>query len=246
MQGLAFEYSNDTNIYDYFLQSILNNPEILERNAIYFKEKCLTFNELYREARRIRYVLVDKLTKLDSRIIGVHLEPDENTIPILLAILSLDCCYLPIDPSMPEKRIEYILKDSKLKIIITNSPEEKFQNLNEDIFILNINRYDLNIHPFKDSSFLPIQEEKEKIACILYTSGSTGHPKGVCISHRNIMNRLEWQWKTFEISSEAKDIGAFKTSLNFVDHIAEIFAFILKGLPIVVIESGLLKKSLCN
>jgi acyl-coenzyme A synthetase/AMP-(fatty) acid ligase len=60
----------------------------------------------------------------------------------------------------------------------------------------------------------------ERTAIVLYTSGSSGEPKGVRLSHRIIMNRLYWQWQEFPFNEDEKCV--FKTSLTFVDSVAEV------------------------
>lgn len=79
---------------------------------------------------------------------------------------------------------------------------------------------------------------KPRLMAILYTSGSTGVPKGVQITHRMAMNRISWQWDRFPFQSG--DVGCLKTSLLFVDSISQIFATILQQVPLVVFGKKLM------
>jgi acyl-coenzyme A synthetase/AMP-(fatty) acid ligase len=243
------EYENNFNLFQYFQSKTLielSNQQNEDRAAILYQNKKISFRELNENVLIINNYLYHKLgdklaSNNDKNIIGIHLNPDEMTIPVLLAIHSLCSCYLPIDPQLPNERMEYILNDSKPLCIVTNVRNNSklmkiIENTNVELISLSdIFKDDSNKNLKEFQSIKPFSEND--LACVLYTSGSTGLPKGVCLAHFSIMNRINWQWDEFEINSQNKDIGAFKTSLNFVDHISEIFSFILKGLPIVVVNN---------
>jgi acyl-coenzyme A synthetase/AMP-(fatty) acid ligase len=247
MNGKRCNYNNEFNLYEYFCKKTLNEKQILDKSAILFRNKTISYKQLDEYVARISCLIQHETKDIQAstNVIGVHFKPDEFTIPTLMAIHRLSCSYLPIDPVMPVKVIEHIVQDAKPIGIITNLDPESlsFKDLIEklNIKIIQINALTLQEQPEFELNN-PIYDPSSN-ACIIYTSGSTGLPKGVCLSHRTIMNRLSWQWETFNLV-ENNHRGAFKTSLNFVDHIAEIFAFILKALPIVIIEEVTVKNPL--
>lgn len=75
---------------------------------------------------------------------------------------------------------------------------------------------------------------------VLYTSGSTGIPKGCRLRHCIVQNRLEWQWKRFPYS-ETEIYGIFKTALTFVDSVTEIWGPLLNGMTLVVVPKEVTK-----
>lgn len=78
------------------------------------------------------------------------------------------------------------------------------------------------------------------LGLVLYTSGSTGIPKGVRLPHRIIQNRLQWQWKKFPYS-KTENFGVFKTALTFVDSVTEIWGPLLNGMSLLVVTKEVTK-----
>ena len=238
LKGQEINWENLNNLYEYFLKNTLieDNKNDL---AVIYEDKKLTYEDLYNNIIKISNCVFKKINDKNDKqkIIGLHLSPDLHLIPIMLAIHRLSCSYVPLDHNLPFERVKYILDDAELDCIITNASDyEYLKEIKPNLPFLHIDEvlksnFDIEI----DSVIENLNRSANSIACVIYTSGSTGKPKGVCLNHKSIMNRLEWQWQEFPIV-KGVDFGIQKTSLNFVDHIAEIFAFILKGLPLLIVN----------
>lgn len=237
MEGKKEPYfDNNYNLYEYFRKVTLNDREILNKPAIFYGARRINFDQLDHWVVKLSNALAAQLKHTvelgkPGTVIGVHLTPDEYTIPVLMALHRLSLTYLPIDPCMPVKRIQYIVENSSLAAVVTNLNWTPGLTLNKNLKVLKL----AELLNGSTGDFVLCSSscyDSSQNACILYTSGSTGSPKGVCIPHQSIMNRLNWQWNEYPLDGD--DVGLFKTSLNFGDHIAEIFAFVLKGRPVVV------------
>ena len=136
--------------------------------AVIASDKTLTYDELNRLSNRIAHSLIEKgIQKGD--IVAFALPRRGYLIAVMFGILKSGAAYLPIDPKLPQERIEYILSDSKSRLFIT---EESIDELTEN----------------KDNTNPDIQISEDDICYCIYTSGSTGKPKGVTVRHKNIVN----------------------------------------------------------
>ncbi|XP_065156085.1 beta-alanyl-bioamine nonribosomal peptide synthetase ebony isoform X2 [Atheta coriaria] len=180
-------------------------------------------------------------------IIAVCMKPSDELVAILLAIWKAGCAYLPIDPTFPANRVEHILRESKPVAVIYSpdnnvQPQQQKQPQHNQLF-------DELSHKLSVASMQKAAERESKdnlkddecvkhlkddLAIVLYTSGSTGVPKGVRLPHRVLLNRLQWQFKTFPYAP-SECVGVFKTALTFVDSVSEIWGPLLNGLTVLVV-----------
>ena len=148
-------------------------------------------------------------------------------------VLKAGGAYLPIDPEYPEGRVNYILADSSVKLLITHrSITEKKSTNTETVFL--DNQYD----DFEESIVRAIHNKPSTshLAYIIYTSGSTGKPKGVAIRHRSAVNLLSLLSREYPLSNS--DRYLLKTSFVFDVSVSELFGWFLRGGILVILEKG--------
>ena len=236
-------------------------PEIGTKVALICDRLHLTFADFEWRADR----LADQLTRRLRRsanivngsgsgskdadrdlIVAVCFHPSVELLVALLAVFKSGGAYLPVDPQFPAHRVAHILNDAKPQLLLTAPAvlqQSGFDVLVGDIPVIN---YSADQDQYRDqdqddgqrqeNGSPAVFERQQELAVVLYTSGSTGTPKGVRLTHRNIIHRLCWQWKTFPY--RASEVGCFKTALTFVDSIAEIWAPLLRCVPLVVISKA--------
>ena len=227
-------YLNDKTITQLFEEQVEKTPNNI---ALVFEEKQpprfrdrLTYQELNEKANQLANYLQTTYHTQSDDIIALQLERSEWIIIGILGVLKSGAAYLPIAPDLPTSRVEYMLKDSKAKALLTDTAT--FETVKPfDISVKNIETIEYDKFSIRNSQFVI---RNSSLAYIIYTSGSTGQPKGVMIEHRNVVNFITYPIALFEITP-ADNIIQFST-YTFDTSIAEIFMGILTGASLFVID----------
>uniref|UniRef100_T1IIQ0 AMP-dependent synthetase/ligase domain-containing protein n=1 Tax=Strigamia maritima TaxID=126957 RepID=T1IIQ0_STRMM len=222
-----------------------SHPEIAHKVALTFYNNSVTFEELNHEANKLARILSDSLNNDNNReesnstnIIGVFLPPSDDLIVVLFAILKLGASYLPLDSTFSDSRFSHILADARPLAVI--STRKNSSRVSKSWNGLIIHFEDLKLQQIENELSDENLESKEMIdpnpliAAVLYTSGSTGLPKGVALSYSAILNRFKWQWTAFPFSENETCI--LKTTVSFVDSVSEIFGSLLQGKRLVIVS----------
>nr|BAK55684.1 ebony [Drosophila melanogaster]BAK55685.1 ebony [Drosophila melanogaster]BAK55689.1 ebony [Drosophila melanogaster] len=174
-------------------------------------------------------------------IVAVCMQPSEGLVTTLLAIWKAGGAYLPIDPSFPANRIHHILLEAKPTLVIRDDDIDagRFQGT-PTLSTTELYAKSLQLAGSNLLSEEMLRGGNDHIAIVLYTSGSTGVPKGVRLPHESILNRLQWQWATFPYTAN-EAVSVFKTALTFVDSIAELWGPLMCGLAILVVPKAVTK-----
>jgi tyrocidine synthetase-3 len=231
------QYPEDKTLYELFWRQQEKEPD---RIAIVHKDQHLTYYGLNEKAGQWAHLLRAKGIKPDH-IIGIMIEPSIEMIAAILGILKAGAAFLPIDPNYPEERITYMLKDSNAQVLLTDNPLRHF---NCQLLMVNekspISRR-LNIPPKEANSINNyqliinnLQLKRYNLAYILYTSGTTGKPKGVMINHQSIVNYIWWAAKTY--TKYQKSAFPLFTSICFDLTMTSLFTPLLTGSTIVIYE----------
>jgi len=146
-------------------------------------DKKLSYDELGMAADR----LANRLGSLGVRrgdLVGLYVERSVEMVIAMLAIMKAGAAYVPLDPAYPVERLEFMLKDARSTLVLTQTSLRVNLNLDGDVLVVCLNEDD-GVVP-KESAEFEGRESANDLSCLLYTSGSTGQPKGVEVPHRSI------------------------------------------------------------
>jgi amino acid adenylation domain-containing protein len=144
----------------------------------------ITYRELNRKSDQVACMLRERGVLADS-IVAIMMEPSLEMIIGILGILKAGGAYLPIDPGYPRERIDYMLKDSNAKILLSELSElRKVSKVSEDFEVVGLSDFKTRL------THLTHPTHPTHLCYVIYTSGSTGRPKGVMVHHSNLVNQI--------------------------------------------------------
>ncbi|NEP88100.1 MAG: amino acid adenylation domain-containing protein [Okeania sp. SIO2C2] len=223
------DYPDEKCIHQLFEAQVEKTPDAI---AVVFEEQKLTYWELNSKANQLAHYL-QKLGVVPEALIGICVERSVEMIVGLLGILKVGGAYVPLDPNYPISRLNYIIEDAKLSILLT---QQKWQHhLSETIETIIYLDTDEEIISQQSQQNLKNQVTANQLAYVIYTSGSTGKPKGVTISHQGLLNLIFWHQRTFEVKSS--DRASQIAGVAFDASVWEIWPYLSAGACLHLVNS---------
>lgn len=190
------DYPKNICVHQLFEEQVSKTPD---KTAVIACDQTLTYNELNKLSNCIANALIEKGIR-NGDIVAFALPRMSYLIATIIGILKSGAAYLPIDSDYPKNRIEYIVKDSGAKLLIT-----------QEI----INQLLCN----KKAENPVIDITSDSLCYCIYTSGSTGQPKGTLIKHRNIINNIFWRRTQYQMHNNRIILITNVTSDTFMEDI---------------------------
>lgn len=222
------KYSEEKTIIDLFEEQVECTPDNI---AVSDMSTELSYGEFNKKINRIANFLIDKGVKTEDVI--AHLIPsDVRCLIVLMGILKAGGTQLPMVNSMPKDRINYMINDSNAKYVITTHEyEEKINDKNRLVFVEDMLEYEKTENPH-------INITLNNIYVCLYTSGTTGRPKGVINTHRGLVYGVK-----YGIVPGVKSYGnsILSTPLCFIMANLEIYSPLVRGNKVLVVNPEIRK-----
>ena len=226
INATTVSYPN-VNLYDLFISQVQQAPNNI---ALSFLGNDISYKILQDQVNQMAHYLKDK-ELIAGDFIAVSIPRSPELVISLLAIMQCGAAYIPLDPEYPISRLQFMLEDSEAKFLITNKalstslPPLANTILIEDA-LTSLDQY--------TATKLQTIVNPEDIVYVLYTSGSTGNPKGVPISHKNLVNFLCSMAQEPGIAEKDRLLSI--TTISFDIAGLELYLPLIKGATLILAD----------
>ncbi|MGG4266736.1 non-ribosomal peptide synthetase [Peribacillus simplex] len=211
-------------IADQFELQVSTQPD---KNALIHGGKRMTYRELDIQSNQIASILRKQWNIQPGEFVAVCMNRGVEYIISVLAVLKAGGAYVPLDVDYPDERIHFILEDSGAKLMLTDKETEKTE------FSIPILQVSEQLQSSEQSIGIRSTAKSEDLAYLLYTSGTTGKPKGTLIEHRNVINLvMETDYLTFDSQTSVMQVSSIVFDLSTL----EIWGTLLNGGTLVIVD----------
>ena len=223
-------YPRDKTLVTLFEEQAAATPDA---SAVVFNNRTLSYRELDEQANRLANYLRSEYAVGAGDVIGIMLDRSDKLIIAILGIQKAGAAYVPIDPAHPVARKQFLISDTAIKLLITQTD-----------YIFDIDYYggqvfaiDVQLDALETSAqSCGATVQPDDLAYIIYTSGSTGNPKGVMIPHSGIVNTMYAMVRTMDVHPGDRHLQF--ASISFDASISEIFLPFASGGSLYIVDEN--------
>ena len=231
-------YPQDKTLVNLFEEQVKINPDNI---ALVFEQHKLTYQELNKKANQVAHYLQQNYHIEPDTLIGICVDRSLEMIIGMLGILKAGAAYVPIDPEYPKDRIQFILQDTEISVLLTQSFIQEKLSLNQLTKSCEVIYLDKSNFDSLSTNNLSTQTKPNNLAYVIYTSGSTGRPKGVMIEHLGLTNIILEIADKMEVESQSRWLQM--ASFSFDMSVAEIATTLATGACLYLINQEILLSS---
>jgi non-ribosomal peptide synthetase component F len=226
----------DICVHEMFEQQVARNPDAV---AVVFKDRQLTYRELNQRSNQVAQYLRKRGVGPDI-LVGICLQRSPEMVIALLGVWKAGGAYVPLDPAYPLERLSFIINDAGLTVLLTNNKcNTLFSSAYDKMVCLDS---DWPVIALESSSNFPGEAIPSNLAYVMYTSGSTGQPKGAMIMHSGLVNYLSWAIKAYAV--EAGSSVPVHSSISFDLTVTSLYTALLAGAQVELLPEDVAAKSL--
>jgi natural product biosynthesis luciferase-like monooxygenase protein len=220
----ALTYPDETCIHQLFEQQVERTPQA---TALIYGAEEVSYRELNERANQLAHELAESGVGPEVRV-GLMAERGVEMVVGMLGILKAGGAYVPLDPEYPTERLTWMVQDAEIKLLLTQ------QHLASKLPTSGINvvHLDSQVGAYQSRANLPSTAMPGNVAYVIYTSGSSGKPKGVMVSHGNVVNFFTGMDQ--KIGDDTPGTWLSITSIAFDISVLELFWTLTRGFAVVL------------
>ena len=229
-KGNRLDFDRTLSLVDLFREQVRKWPDNI---AVVYDKVQLTYRELDQITDKLAKKLFLQGVRCES-VVGIMIGRTEYMVIYPLAVMKAGGAYMPLDFTMPAERLNFMIKDAGAGHILSEGSlvADTLPGFEGVV----INRQDLMFRQMEDGYDQPGPSPEDSFV-LLYTSGSTGIPKGCILEHRNIVNFCKWYIEEFNVNSHDRSVAY--ANFAFDAHMMDIYPMITAGASVYILPSDL-------